>query len=517
MVKFDFVQYASKMNCDEQQLYSWICRGKLPAISRKKPVLLPEKTYQMLIGHIEDGLTCGFNDKILPTIKPLKQDCYNAQTKLDLHSQKVSQAEAVLAQYQATLTQGHNLPRSIASVEKKIREIKQTYTVKKMLGFLSVNSSYKELINEKSQLEQTLKAFTPQKIEAQIKIAETRLAQLRDFERDLIKQVQSIKSRITATVSAAKPPVRFQASNLKPAFSSALASVAATMSAEPSASPTVAVPRVPILPLSGYAPKTINSKTSKSAETALKNSSVKQTIRVAWDDVTFGDGSIRVRHKTGFSNTFSLVESRGFLNLIKTHYKFRNAPLLTITMMNNNIIEVVNKDAVLYYIKFLSDTGSLLDLGNARQSRGISRFRLYNKEYYRRCLPDLFKSSSLKFLCEISDAEGYIIPVPEVVVTTNGTKSVDDSFMFTLRSRAGFYIAWESTEDSKATYLFQCSSSNLLRTQQLLYDYLVGPTVNKRQTLINSDSIPRQLGLPRRIFHSDVLNWKCNLKAYCSI
>ncbi|RTQ52307.1 hypothetical protein EJV47_04600 [Hymenobacter gummosus] len=239
-------------------------------------------------------------------------------------------------------------------------------------------------------------------------------------------------------------------------------------------------------------------------------------IEVAWSHVRFDEGCLQVRYCGIWLEWFRFAGAKRYLNHIRDHYTFRNAPPLRLLIHQRTVLSITNPEVVLYYIQFLTNSYSLLEWPTVAISATLRPLPQYTKAYFRTHLPDYFRPATLKHLCQVTREDAPIIPVPEVVINTKGGRTIHDSFLFTLPAKHGItYIAWESTEESKATYVFKAATAHLSDALQRIFDYLVSDVVNKRQTLIYSAELQRRLHLITRISHTSFPEWRLSIQPFC--
>lgn len=259
----------------------------------------------------------------------------------------------------------------------------------------------------------------------------------------------------------------------------------------------------------------VNPSTFKQVDN-VNNSKISISIVIEWDDITFQDGFLLVRARGGMFEIFAVKEASKSLNAIKSHYKFRNAPKLSLLICGYRILRILNDEILFYYIQFLTNASSILFNNIVKSIPVFGKWKTYTKSYYIKHLPELFKTDCFSFLCEFADNNLPIIPVPEIVINRSGFTQIDDSFLFPFVNSNSIYWLWESIEQSKASYLFQTPVLDFESHLQSIYDYLTGTTLNKRETLIVSPKLQQQLCLKTRIMHTDFANWKSEVKIYSS-
>jgi hypothetical protein len=235
---------------------------------------------------------------------------------------------------------------------------------------------------------------------------------------------------------------------------------------------------------------------------STNDSGIATSILIEWDDITFQDGFISVRYKGKLFEKFAVKNICKSLNTIKPHYKFRNAPKLSVVTNDYRILRIVNVEILFYYIEFLTNAGSLFSNHLIKSAPVFNKYKTYTKSYYKTHLPELFQTDCFSFLCELADNNLPIIPVPEVVINRNGIEQIDDSFLFPFVNRRNIYWLWETLELDFESQL------------QTIFDYLTGSTLTKRKTLIDSTTQKQQLCLKTRIMHTDFTNWKNEVKIY---
>ena len=472
-VVFDFHKYAQTKLCAEDQLYAWARQFKTANISRVKINELPQLEYEQLIEHLEAGIICQFNPVSFEIYFPLHQKLTNARKKVDLYAVEKKRCAEMIAKCDMTLIQGEDIPAQLTGIVQKIAELRQQCANKKRLALLTRDSNYQALMKEKGRLKETLCHLSPENLAKKRDMAAERLSHLEAKEPLLVSSMQALEVKCKERLNIAMHHNK--------------ASAVALMPHRPS----------PLRPGTYDLPN--------------------QTIQVEWQDLYFGDGSCLVKYRGQALNSFPLPESRRSLNAVKAHYKFRNAPLLQLLINGRNILKVLNREVMFFYIQLLTDTGSYFDSEPTIRPLNISRFSAFNRQYYQKHLPNLFQNKSLEYLCQLADPQACIIPTPELVINSKGSASIDDSFLFPIKCHQKYYIAWESVEESKATYLFRTADNGLLKSLQLIYDYLVGPTVNKRTHLISSAGIQHQTGFVTRINHTFFTEWKAEIHARCQM
>jgi hypothetical protein len=239
-------------------------------------------------------------------------------------------------------------------------------------------------------------------------------------------------------------------------------------------------------------------------------------VEIDWRDINFLKDAITVKQNGQLSHKFWVENVQPSLNAIKAHYKFNDAPKLKVEIKNNEIQRILNIEVLFYYLKILENAGSLFSEKLLSPIPIFGRYQLYTKSYYCRHLPTLFLPKCFNFLCEYTTNNLPIIPVPENTISYNGMPQIHDSFLFPLIRTKSIYWCWESAEEtiSKATYLFKTPSNNFELQLQMVYDYLTGDTVNKRDTLIHAHELKRVLGFVDRIYHTDFDEWKRKVRMY---
>lgn len=90
----------------------------------------------------------------------------------------------------------------------------------------------------------------------------------------------------------------------------------------------------------------------------------------------------------------------------------------------------------------------------------------------------------------------------------------EDAFIFTIATAdKETLLAYENTEENRATYLFICDSKDLEMSVRSLADYFSSGLVNKRETLGNKIKYGNITGIKKliKITHSD--EWLREIKS----
>lgn len=232
-------------------------------------------------------------------------------------------------------------------------------------------------------------------------------------------------------------------------------------------------------------------------------SSVNVTFEIEWENVFFLDSKIVLKHQGNWFEKH-IPNSKKYLNAIKPYYRFHNVPKLKVTVINS-IVNIENEEVLFYHIDFLAITAASIE-NQYPTKLELKYWEKYTKNFYKTKLSFLFHTYTLEKLCEYCDPSLPIIPVGEVIISGNGTKRIDSSFLFPIKAMKGYFVVWESTENAKASYVFSIDDYTNSGLQKL-YNYIAGETQNKRIELINSKLIQSKLGMKMRIFHTDLNEW----------
>lgn len=239
-----------------------------------------------------------------------------------------------------------------------------------------------------------------------------------------------------------------------------------------------------------------------------KRPSISYSFEVDWDNIFFKNRKITIRHINQLYDKY-IPESKEFLNEIKHYYKFHNVPKLKVLIEKERVI-IQNEEVLFYHIDFLNITAS--NFGYLQLPKlNIDKWKKYNKQYYKSNLTFLLHTHTLKKLCEYSVPKLPIIPVGEAVISSNGSSTIHNSFLFPLKSKTGFLLIWESIEEGKASYVFSINSySN--KSIQNIFNYIAGETQNKRSSLLSSQDLQNKLNMKERILHTDLNSWEMEIR-----
>lgn len=227
-------------------------------------------------------------------------------------------------------------------------------------------------------------------------------------------------------------------------------------------------------------------------------------ILVEWEDVTYENGFILIILK-GIAYKSYFKDSQKSFNIFKPYFSHSKTPKIVV-QVNGKEITVLNEEIILYHFKLFKQSSK--NFGSVDiASNPFNNWKEYTKDYYQKKLSHLFVTDSLKKLFLLSNPIESIIPVAEVTKDIKGKIQFIDSFLFHISN----YIVWESTEPSRATYIFYLGTSKQ-EIIQYIFDYISGDTISKRDTLIKSKNLQKQLRFKTRVFHTDFSLWLNQLK-----
>lgn len=241
-----------------------------------------------------------------------------------------------------------------------------------------------------------------------------------------------------------------------------------------------------------------NERKTISDRIPIIGSSCIELIFPEWGNISFFDEYVEIKINHHYRK-FRVEQSRKYLDNIKHYYSFRNIPKLEVVVFGTEIKEIKNIEILFYHIDFLTIVGHSFET----ESFEITKLKRYDKAYFLKFLPFVFTKNSLSFLCEICDENFPIIPMPELIIGRNETKVIQDSFLFKCNNK----LIWESIEHSKASYVFEFN--NFDEDAQRLFDYITHEKIiNKRQKLIHSYELKKELMFYKRIYHNNFYEWK---------
>ena len=226
-----------------------------------------------------------------------------------------------------------------------------------------------------------------------------------------------------------------------------------------------------------------------------------------WQNVEFGEGFIKVKINTQNLNIPESNSKKSY-NFIKEKYINSNTPLLLVNIRNGRG-EITNRDILTYHIHLFKITGEFQFKIQNSLPIDVKGFG-YTHEYFRKNFPNYFRNDCFNYLCQICDADQKIFPLGERVIGSNGTEEIKESFLFPYLLKNNHYVIWESTSDSRATYIFEFSITDNIALNRLC-SFITGETINKRETLRRSYQLQRQLHLVKIVQHDDYSLWRNGL------
>lgn len=233
---------------------------------------------------------------------------------------------------------------------------------------------------------------------------------------------------------------------------------------------------------------------------------------IPWENIKFADGYIYLKLNDKYLEKFHYPKSKKSFNEVKKMYKTRYVPELEVTCSGNYVTKILNTEVLEYYFMFFDNSGSIFKVKSITDI--ISKYQNFNKAYYRKYFKEIFNTRCFSYLELKASANMPIIPIPERVKNMSGTEYIHDSFLFPIEGINKNRWIWESSSESKATYIFETSATNFKDEIQIIYDFLTGNVNNKRLRLIRGQIDENLIPLKKRIKHNDFNKWKNELESY---
>lgn len=477
---------AARYGCSSEEVAQWLQRGGY-GISANRPAQFTAAAHQRLLEFLAQGAACRFDCSTLPAEQELRHQKKALGRELyRLHTSRAAKKQLIKyyrQQVQASSPDQFQPDKSVLKSQfVAISQQLSQLTAQLVTGeeWDRISTEVLRLQRDKTALRYALQQASDPGFSAKLaKTEEELLAVMAELQR--VTTAHSTVSQQIASIAQRQQETR--AANLL------------------------------ALAPSDTASNCLHDNSLQQAAAVLSSIAAQRTAEIPWADVQFDDGALLIRYGGLWLPRFRFPEARRSLNLIRQHYIFRQAPPLQVRLHQHTVLEVLNREVVLYYFQFLSNTGLLLDIPTEAVTENVGqRFARCTKQYYRTHLPNLFRKQSLLFLCERMDEETCIIPTPELVINSAGTRAIHDSFLFTYLSKFSACIVWESTEEGKATYVFKVGRATYRHSLQTIYNYIVNDTPNKRSTLIKSPALQRHLGMAAWLPHTTYAEWKRQLR-----
>ena len=236
-----------------------------------------------------------------------------------------------------------------------------------------------------------------------------------------------------------------------------------------------------------------------------KNSKIKNgTYNCTWHNIQFGEGYISVKIAENILNVPEKLCKKSY-NFLKDRYIKTSTPNITINVIDG-IGGILNPEVLIYHIEFFKITLDF-DFKNENTSLVLMQNRGISKDEFEHILPIYFRNKCFKYLCAICSSNQKIIPIGERIVGINGSEEIIESFLFPYKNRKQKYLIWESTFESRATYIFENDWNDYLALNRLC-SFISGEIKNKREKLRNSPTLKNNLHLVKIIQHDDFNAWK---------
>jgi hypothetical protein len=219
-----------------------------------------------------------------------------------------------------------------------------------------------------------------------------------------------------------------------------------------------------------------------------------------------------------YSEPFHFTESRSSYEFLKTYFLKSELKPLSVSMLGNKISSINNLSELNSVLQILSIQNEINNYFNDFESTSIDKILSKLKSISNQHLFDFFKikerSLYLGFLCEVQSNDYKIIPTTEILLSNDKIISLQETFLFTIKSLEQNYIVWESTHINKATYIFQTTDNTYIEDVQRLFDFIASGENSKRRKLrysIKTKENPfKSVGI---IQHSNIDEWKAKIKS----
>ena len=245
------------------------------------------------------------------------------------------------------------------------------------------------------------------------------------------------------------------------------------------------------------------------------------TFFISWNKVQFFDGFYIVKHPNmpfNKANPYRIEDknSRKVFNDINSLF-MKKLPPLYVESINGKIIEVHNQANLASCITTMEHRVSVPNVSRKEPivKKKVEKRELSSQEAQKACAE--FKSRFLDFLCSRQLDKYKVICVIEHKVNSSGAVSSEYSFIFTIAETARkTYLAYESSEESRCTYILPISRNFWMQSVEKIYNFFASNEINKRQ-LMASKLVDLNLAGDydyQRILHSDYFSWVDKIK-YC--
>ena len=229
-------------------------------------------------------------------------------------------------------------------------------------------------------------------------------------------------------------------------------------------------------------------------------------LYISWSTVVFYDGYIKIVFDDYESRNIRVNESKDCFNYIRINLVRKLKPLKIAWKyhkMNFVLKDRVTFSSAILYLSIkheLSQTsnGSLFCIKNILNQID-NQFDFFSSFFD--------KSIYLEYLANRQSLDYKIIPTEEKIKI--GSKQViEDSFIFTVASPNFIYILWENINKERATFIFKTLKEEYDNDLQIIFDYVVGISTNKRRMLYLKQSKDRILNSCNILYHSDYRAWE---------
>lgn len=234
---------------------------------------------------------------------------------------------------------------------------------------------------------------------------------------------------------------------------------------------------------------------------------VNKRVEVDWKDVSFGYHTIYIPDQLGREVR---IEDEKITSSMEGTGKIisKLAPKLIVQYRLHKDLVIENAEVLHNYILILTMKNDIRSLVKAGKdlTQIIDDVEKLDRNRTRLFVPR-DKSPFVDFVSEKHAIDSFpIVPVEEFI---DGGK--ETGALFTLMNDGKPYIVWENYKDSRATFIFKCTTENYKERRQLIFDFIMTESNAKRQFL-HTDECKEIFGeKPISLVHNNFASWSKRL------
>lgn len=259
-------------------------------------------------------------------------------------------------------------------------------------------------------------------------------------------------------------------------------------------------------------------KTISNTVSLVHQSEKHYELTVGWEDLSFEDGSIKIRLDKRRFIRYPFYQSRSSYEYVKAYLVRKEINPLVLQIGNGRVRSITNLDLLNDAIQILKiqtewNKNITKDNNGASASSIVESLGKLSPKAFDYFYRNKDLTPYLKELCNIQGLHYHLIPVLEPNNSKHAFSVEKESFLFTIQKTTSIYIVWESIEVNKATFVFTTNQADYFDDLQKIFDYISAHLDNKRTNLRRgvTHNEGQYLQSHRTFYHTTLEKWKARV------